>query len=73
MQLQKTSYPDKQFMYYKQNSKTNENETKENYKTVIKGFITHFFPRKALQPQKRYFWQGMFKAWELRYNNSYIA
>ena len=36
-------------------------ETNVNYELVMKDLISHFFPPKSLQHQKRYLRRGMYK------------
>ena len=49
---------------FKQQDRETVNETMDNYKTVMEGLTSHFFPPKALQLQKRYFYWGIFNPWD---------
>ena len=46
---------------FEQKSQAYRNKITMNYKLVIEDLMTHFFSPKALQNQKRYLCQGMFK------------
>ena len=45
---------------FEQHANKNGNKTKENYKTVIEGLTTHFFPPKSLQHPRTYLHRYLF-------------
>ena len=46
---------------FEQNNRDRVTETNASYKLVMKYLISHFFPPKALQIQKRYLQRGLYK------------
>ena len=66
--MKKDSLAGEDLCVFEKKAKEKVNKIKEKLKLVIEDLMTHFFPNKALQYQKRYPLWGLFKTQRTKMN-----